>query len=82
MHTDSLRHQISDFLGFRIPETTAPFTTHDLVEEPSYRRARISYAGDQGDTIPALLWLPDRTGPCAAVLIHHQHNSQRHKRRA
>jgi len=78
MQSDSLRHQISDFLGFRIPESIAPFTTHELVEEPSYRRARISYAGDEGDPIPALLWLPDRTVPSAAVLIHHQHNSQRH----
>ena len=78
MHTDSLRHQISDFLRFRIPEATAPFTTHDLIEESSYSRIRISYTGEEGDPIPAFLWLPDRSGPCAAVLVHHQHNSQRH----
>ena len=78
MQSDSLRRQISDFLGFRIPESIAPFTTHELVEQPSYRGARISYTGEEGDPIPAFLWLPDRTGPCAAVLVHHQHNSQRH----
>jgi dienelactone hydrolase len=78
MQSDSLRQQISDFLRFGIPETTAPFTTHDLVEEPSYSRARISYTGEEVDRIPAFLWLPYGTGPFAAVLIHHQHNSQRH----
>jgi dienelactone hydrolase len=76
--SDSLRRQISDFLAFRVPETTVPFTTHELVEEPSYHRTRISYAGEEGDHIPALLWLPYGTGPFAAILIHHQHNSERH----
>jgi hypothetical protein len=78
MQSDSLRQQIGDFLRFRIPETPVPFTAHDLVEEQSYTLTRISYTGEEDDPIQALLWLPDRTGPCAAILIHHQHNSERH----
>ena len=78
MSSDSLRQQVSAFMRFRIPETPVPFTTHDLIEEQSYSTIRISYAGEEGDAIPAFLWLPRGDGPFGAVLVHHQHNSQRH----
>jgi dienelactone hydrolase len=75
---DALRQEISEFLGFGIPEATIPFTTHDMVEEQDYIRTSISYTGREGDRIPAYLLMPSGAGPFAAVLIHHQHNSQRH----
>ena len=78
MTIDKLRHQISEFLEFKTSEVAVPFVTHEVVEEDGYRRLRISYSSQEGDQIPAFLLLPDGNGPFAAVLVHHQHNSQRH----
>jgi len=78
MQVDRLRQTISEFLRFRVAEPTATFTTHAIMEEPGYRRLRISYTGDEGDLIPAMLLLPPGDAPSPAVLIHHQHNSQRY----
>jgi dienelactone hydrolase len=78
MALDRLRQQIAEFLGFSIPETSVPFVTHEVVEEHGYRRLRISYPSPEGDSIPAFLLLPAGDGPFAAVLVHHQHNSERH----
>jgi dienelactone hydrolase len=78
MTVDWLRQQVSEFLGFSIPETPTPFVTHNAIEEHGYRRIRISYTSQEGDLIPAFLLLPQGKGPFAAVLIHHQHNGQRH----
>jgi dienelactone hydrolase len=75
---DQLRQQISEFLEFKTSEIALPFVTHEAVEEDGYLRLRISYSSPDGDQIPAFLLLPDANGPCAAVLVHHQHNSQRH----
>lgn len=36
MSVHSLRHAISDFLGFSILETPVSFLTYDTVEEHSY----------------------------------------------
>jgi dienelactone hydrolase len=75
---DTLRQQISQFLGFSIPVAPVTFVSHNVVEEDGYRRLRISYPSVEGDQIPAFLLLPHGDGPFAAVLIHHQHNSQRY----
>jgi dienelactone hydrolase len=42
-----------------------------------YRELRVRYAGVE-EEIPALLLVPDGTGPFPAVLVHHQHNSEWH----
>jgi dienelactone hydrolase len=78
MTIDKLRQQISKFLGFNIANTPVPFETHQTFEEEGYRRLRISYLSKEGDQIPAFLLLPNGEGPFGAVLVHHQHNSQRH----
>ena len=78
MTMEKLRQQISEFLGFNIANTPVPFITHQVVEEDGYRRLRISYPSEEGDQIPAFLLLPNGEGLFGAVLVHHQHNSQRH----
>lgn len=78
MTIDKLRQQISEFLGFNISENTVPYETHQVVEQDGYRRLCISYRSQEGDQIPAFLLVPDGEGPFGAVLVHHQHNSQRH----
>jgi dienelactone hydrolase len=78
MTVDRLRQQISEFLGFSIPETSVPFATHNAVEEHGHSRIRISYPSQEGEQIPAFLLLPEGDGPFAAVLVHHQHHGERH----
>ncbi|KAF0242493.1 MAG: hypothetical protein FD180_3876 [Planctomycetota bacterium] len=43
-----------------------------------YEQLRIQYAGDEDDMIAAFLLIPPAQGPRPAVLIHHQHNGERH----
>ncbi len=78
MSIDTLRQEISDFLGFSISDAPVPYVTHETVEEDGYRRLRVSYPSQEGDPILAFLLLPDGREPFAAVVVHHQHNSQRH----
>ncbi len=78
MSIDTLRQEISDFLGFSISDAPVPYVTHETVEEDGYQRLRISYPSQEGDPILAFLLLPDGREPFAAVVVHHQHNSQRH----
>jgi dienelactone hydrolase len=78
MSIDQLRKQISEFLGFSVSEAPVSFESGEVVEEDGYRRLRISYPSQEGDPIPAFLLVPQGSGPFAAVLVHHQHNSQRH----
>lgn len=78
MSVDVLRQEISAFLGFSVLEDAVPFTILDVVEEPGYRRMLIQYTGAEDDIIPALLLMPHGPAPFPGVLIHHQHNSERH----
>jgi hypothetical protein len=58
MSLDKLRQEMRDFLGFAIPETRVPFTIHDADAVHGYRRLRISYSSQEGESIPAFLLLP------------------------
>jgi dienelactone hydrolase len=78
MKVDRLRQQISEFLGFSVPEVSVSFATQNAVEEHGYSRIRISYPSQEGEPIPAFLLLPEGNGPFPAVLIHHQHHGERH----
>jgi hypothetical protein len=63
MTIDNLRQQISQFLHFTLPDSPVAFATHKVVTEAGYRRLRISYASEEGDEIPAFLFLPDGDDP-------------------
>jgi dienelactone hydrolase len=78
MSIHQLRKQISEFLGFSVSDAPVSYETGEVVEEDGYRRLRISYLSQEGEPIPAFLLVPHGSGPFAAVLVHHQHNSQRH----
>lgn len=78
MTVDQLRKQISEFLGFNIPDNPVSFLIHNSSQEQGYQRIRISYTSQEGDPIPAFLLVPQGDGPFAAVLLHHQHHGQRH----
>jgi len=78
MNIDMLRREIGEFLKFEIPDTPAQFTILESVEANGYSRHRISYSSEEGDEIPAYLLEPEGESPFGAVLVHHQHASQRH----
>ncbi|MBE7436033.1 MAG: acetylxylan esterase [Anaerolineales bacterium] len=78
MSIDQLRQEISEFLEFSISDAPVHYVTHETIQEDGYQRFRISYPSQEGDQIPAFLLLPDGRDQFAAVLVHHQHNSQRH----
>jgi dienelactone hydrolase len=53
-------------------------TVDDVVAEETFERRRITYTGADGDRIPAFLLVPANRHRCPAVMIHHQHNGERH----
>ncbi|MGD8402321.1 MAG: dienelactone hydrolase family protein [Anaerolineales bacterium] len=77
MKINSLRREIVEFLKFEIPNTSAQFKTLESVDADGYYQLRISYDSEEGDEIPAYLLLPEGKGLFGAVLVHHQHASQR-----
>lgn len=78
MDLDQLRQEISEFLRFSIVDRAVDFTVQESFQEAGYARLRITYGDDEGIAIPAFLLVPDGKGPFGALLIHHQHHSQRH----
>ncbi|MDX1521323.1 MAG: acetylxylan esterase [Anaerolineae bacterium] len=74
----TLRREISDFLKSEPFTSPLPFETKSVSKEAGYDRFLITYSGDEEDEIPAYFLVPDSNGPFPALLIHHQHHSQRH----
>lgn len=55
------------------------FTVVEEHEGPAYKRQRITYESRDGDSISAFLLVPNSlSAPSPAVVIHHQHNGERH----
>ncbi len=78
MNADKLRQEISEFLGFRIPDHEVPFEMNTVVEKQGYDQVLLTYPGAENDLVPAFLLVPKGSGPFPAVLVHHQHNGERH----
>lgn len=74
----ALRLKISEYLNFSIPSRSVSYSTESTFDELGFSRSLIRYKGDEGEDIPAFFLLPDGRGPFPAVLLHHQHNSERH----
>jgi len=76
--TASLCESIRQFLKLDLDKTAVEFQVQETIESAAYVRKRIIYSAADGDAVPAFLWIPAGEGPFAAVLVHHQHASQRH----
>lgn len=78
MNNEFLRKRISKFIGYKFQERSVPFEIRQKVEEDGYYRYMIVYKGLDLDDIWAYLLIPKGDGPFPGVLIHHQHNGERH----
>lgn len=73
-----LRNNLRTFID--VKENSEPCSFIIVNEElcDGYKRLLINYTGSENDQIPAYLLVPDTEGKKPAVLIHHQHNRERH----
>lgn len=74
-----LKSNIAKAIGIDLsvcPSNVA-YEVTETSREVGYTRQKIIYES-AGDTITAYLLLPDRLGKNPAVLVHHQHNGERH----
>src|SRR5262249_28061361 len=75
----SLRRDLRHWLRLRpsAPRVEVEVVAVDI--ESLFERRRVSYRGPDGDSIPAFLLVPQGLRkPTPAVLVHHQHNGERH----
>jgi dienelactone hydrolase len=74
-----LRTATRQWLGLAPPRHAVDLVTEHVAAQGAYERRRIVYTASDGDRIPAFLLVPrGRRAPGPAVLVHHQHNGERH----
>ena len=70
---------LRDWLKLRDPSPCPHPKELDRHVEPNFERRLIHLVSRDGDSIPAYLLVPHGLSePAAAVLVHHQHNGERH----
>lgn len=76
---DDLRNDTRRWLQLSASPRKIEVVTEQVAVAGAIERRRIVYSSADGDRIPAFLLVPTGTRlPGAAVLIHHQHNGERH----
>jgi dienelactone hydrolase len=78
MTEDRLRQQIRDYIGLEKQSFSAEYKVISEEECDGYTRFLINYTGSENDTIPSYLLIPKGEGVFPGVLVHHQHNRERH----
>lgn len=68
--------RMSEMIGLTEIPDKVQFIYHNAVDCETYMRNKIEYKVN-GRIIPAFLLIPKRKGPFPAVLVNHQHHSQR-----
>ncbi|MBK7962692.1 MAG: acetylxylan esterase [Bdellovibrionales bacterium] len=69
--------KLATFLNVNLTPKLTPFETVSANEQGSFSQLLVQYLSNDGDLIPAYLLLP-RKPSGAAILVHHQHNGERH----
>ncbi len=79
MDIKALREEIAGIIGIDInkPVKNPEYRILEETKEEGYTRQKIEYESS-GDMVPAYLLIPEHTENPSAVLINHQHNSERH----
>lgn len=78
MINDELRLNINELIKLNKQKYTSDYKVINQEELDEYTRLLIHYLGSENDTISAFLLIPKGNGPFPAVLVHHQHNGERH----
>ncbi|MEL7118358.1 MAG: hypothetical protein AAFO07_02925 [Bacteroidota bacterium] len=78
MDLGALRRELKDFLDFKVSTDLVEFEIIERQEEGSYQRQLVRYLGSEQDEIRAYLFVPKEKPIIGAVLVHHQHNGERH----
>ena len=75
----SLRADIRNWLRLEPQSQFVQSTVVEVHVEPAFERRRIVYETRDGDSISAFLLVPNGLSQAApAVVVHHQHNGERH----
>lgn len=75
---EQLRTELKRFLDIQIHRHKVDYRILDRHSESTYERLLISYPGSENDTVKAYLFLPRDMEILGSVLVHHQHNAERH----
>lgn len=73
-----LRIRIQEFLNIRILKEHVSYDIIETTHLDSFERQLISYQGTEGDKIKAYLFFPTQQQVKGSILVHHQHNGERH----
>lgn len=73
------KQQMADLIGINSADihATVEYAVLDAAKESGYTRQRIEYQS-LGDTVPAYLLIPEMLNNNPAIIVHHQHNGERH----
>lgn len=76
---EALRQDIADIIGIDLNhhKSNIDYKVLKVIQEDGYVRKKIEFDSN-GDKVPAFLLIPERMDNTPAVLINHQHNSERH----
>ena len=69
---------LQSFLGFKIHRGKLDYSVVEIKETDEFKRILIEYLGSEADIIRAYLFLPKTHKIIGAILVHHQHNGERH----
>jgi len=73
-----MRNEIKKFLGITIHQSKVDSKIIDAYETDEFKRLLIEYLGNENDKIRAYLFIPKARQIIGGILVHHQHNGQRH----
>lgn len=69
---------LREFLGITIQYKNVPYEVLDTFETGQFNRQLIKYKGSEDDDIWAYMFWPKKQKILGSVLVHHQHNGERH----
>lgn len=78
MDQQKLRSELTHFLDITIYKTVPHYDIIEKVEYDDYTEYLISYEGTENSIVKAYLLMPKLIKNGKGILIHHQHNGERH----
>jgi len=72
------KEDIRSFLGINISQSKVDYEIIETYKTSDFERCLVKYTGSEGDEIRAYLFIPQNKEIIGSVLVHHQHNGERH----